>query len=78
MDILFKDLEEDVNMQDWEKNKIHCPEGMIRRIKTVWTGRVGKHPRVNDQPPVLQTSGYWSRGEGNIEVREWEAQTTGY
>ena len=48
MDILFKDLEEDVNMQDWEKNKIHCPEGVIRRIKTVWTGRVGKHPRVND------------------------------
>lgn len=47
MDILFKDLEEDENMQDWEKNKIHCHEGVIRRIKTVWMGRVRKHPRVN-------------------------------
>ena len=47
MDVLFKDLEEDVNMQDWEKNKIHWHEAVIRRIKTVWMGRVGKHSRVN-------------------------------
>lgn len=44
MDILFKDLEEDENMQDWEKIRFIVMR-VIRRIKTVWMGRVRKHPQ---------------------------------
>lgn len=47
MDILFKDLEEDVNMQDWEKKQDGSSWGGGEKNQNyVWMRRTGKHPGV--------------------------------
>ena len=47
MDILFKDLEEDVNMQHWEKKQDGWSWGGGERNQNyVCMRRAGKHPAV--------------------------------